>query len=136
MTAGRRTDWIGIILAAVMWALWLIGWLLDIQSFPWFLLTMGIYLVAMVAFLVWWFTRRSFTWVQRLGVPVAAVGAGIVLGLLTRRTITVPMFLVQSGLPVVLTVWAAWVLASRSLAHRARTAGLVAGVILAWTPFL
>src|SRR5436305_11540460 len=86
----RRGDWIGIALVAVMWAFWLIGWLLDIQSFAWFLTTMAAYLVLIVAFLAWWLTRRSFTWGQRLCVLAVAIGAGVALRWLTTRTITQP----------------------------------------------
>ncbi|MDB5305007.1 MAG: hypothetical protein JWM97_2556, partial [Phycisphaerales bacterium] len=44
-TRTKFSDWLGSVFAAVMWAIFLIGWGFDIQSFVWFLATLAVYLV-------------------------------------------------------------------------------------------
>lgn len=132
----KFSDWLGPLLVLLMWGFWLVGWLLDVQTFAWFLITMAVYLVASLLFLVWWFTRSSFTWPQRLAVFAWAIAVVVVIHLLTARTIAQPFFLVQVGMPAVLTVWACWVLATTGLPRRIRTVGLFAAMVVVWSPFL
>src|SRR5947209_13745211 len=103
MPPRRRSDWIGGVFAAILGAVLLAGWLLDIQSFAWFLVTMAIDLVITILFLVWWFTRRSFTWPQRLLIFACAVLFGLLVGKLTVHTIGQPGFLIFSGIPLLLS---------------------------------
>jgi outer membrane protein assembly factor BamB len=132
----RFGDWVGPAAVAVIWSISLAGWLLDIQSFAWFLVTFAISMAMTLLFLGWWFTRRSFTWGQRFLVFAVAFGMGILIRLLSFHTIVQPAYLLFFALPVVLTVWAVWVLATRGRETRARSAGLIAFLVLAWSAFL
>src|SRR5690348_1702293 len=93
-TPRRRSDWIGGVFTAILVAVLLTGWLLDVQSFASFLLTMAIDLVITILFLIWWFTRRSFTWPQRFLIFACAMLFGLLVGKLTVHTIGQPGFLV------------------------------------------
>ncbi|MDB5357307.1 MAG: repeat-like protein [Phycisphaerales bacterium] len=130
----RFSDWFGAAFAAILWAMFLIGWVFDIQSFVWFLATMAAYLIMTLLFLIWWFTRRSFTWSQRF----MAVGGALVLGVLAGylSTIRPPFFLFLFGLPLVLGVWSAWFLATCGRGGRLRMGGLIGCFMAAWGVFL
>lgn len=133
---GRRTQWLGGVFVAVMWGIYLAGLLLDIQTFAWFLWTMAIDVVMTLAFLVWWFTRGSFSWVQRLIIPVCALGFGILMGWLTRHTIAMPPFLVLAGVPILLAVWWLAAVLTPRLNPRARFGVVILCLLAAWSPFL
>src|SRR5690348_12578362 len=111
--AQRRSDWLGGVFAAGMAAVLLVGWLLDIQSFAWFLLTMAADLVLTILFLVWWFTRRSFSLAQRFLICVSALLLGLLAARLTSHTIAQPVFLIFSGVPLLVAVWWLWFIATR-----------------------
>src|SRR5689334_372063 len=81
----RRSDWIGAVAAMAMVGVFLAGWLFDIQSFAFFLTTMAVDLVMILVFLVWWLTRRSYSWGGRLLIPLAAIVFALVVGRLTRQ---------------------------------------------------
>lgn len=129
-------DWIGVVPVVVMWGFWLAGWLLDIQSPAWFLISMAAYLLMTLTFLGWWFTRRSFTRSQHFLVLASAILLGILIRRLSMRAITEPTFLIFSGLPILLAAWTAWVIATRRQPPRVRTAGLIACLAVAWSAFL
>lgn len=132
----RPSDWLGILFVAVLWAFLFIGWLLDAQSFAFFLLTMAIYLLIGLVFSIWWFTRRSFTWGQRFLAFAGALFFGVLVGWLSRHAISLPMHVVFFGLPIVLALWAAWVLATPRTAPGVRSAGLLACLAMGWAVLL
>ncbi|MDB5300225.1 MAG: repeat-like protein [Phycisphaerales bacterium] len=135
-TRTKFSDWLGLVFAAVMWAIFLIGWGFDIQSFVWFLATLAVYLVMTLLFLVWWFTRRSFTWSQRLMAFASALVLGVLAGYLSAHAIRPPIYLGLFGLPIVLGIWSAWVLATSRRVGRVRLGGLIACLMAAWGLFL
>ncbi|HEY2588048.1 MAG TPA: PQQ-binding-like beta-propeller repeat protein [Tepidisphaeraceae bacterium] len=132
----KVSDWIGGAFVAVIGAVYLAGWLLDIQTFAWFLWTMAIDLVMSLAFLVWWFTRRSIRPGQRLLVLACALLMPVLVAVVSRRAIAQPFFLAFSGLPIALAIWWGWFIASRPLGARARVGGLIAGLAIVWSAFL
>ena len=132
----RFGDWFGLACIAVIWSVSLVGWLLDIQSFAWFLWTFGTTMLMTLLFLGWWLTRRSFTWWQRLLVVAIAAGMGLLVRRLSTHTIVQPGYLLFFSLPVVLTVWAAWVIATRRADAGVRSVGLIVCLVLAWSAFL
>lgn len=132
----KLSDWIGGAFVAVLGGVYLAGWLLDIETFAWFLWTMAIDLAMTIAFLVWWFTRRSNRPGQRLLVFACAFLMPVGVALLSRRAIANPAFLVLSGLPIALAIWWIIFVATRRLGTRARIGGLVAGLAVAWGAFL
>ena len=131
-----RGDWLGGVLAAGMWCVILLGWLLDIQSFAWFLWTLGIDVVLMLTFMVWWFTRRSVPLSGRFLILGCAVLFGIAIGVMSRRTIALPAFLVLSGMPIVLMVWWVCFMLTFRIGTAARLGALVVCIAAAWSPFL
>lgn len=132
----RPGDWLGIVFVAVLWAFLLIGWLFDFQSFAFFLVTMAIYLLITIVFSIWWFTRRSFTWGQRFLIFAGALLFGVLVGWLSRRAISMPFHVMFFGLPIVLTLWSAWVLATPRTARGVRSAGLIACLAVGWALLL
>src|SRR6476660_7300642 len=132
----RRSDLLGAIAAASMAAVFLAGWILDVQSFAFFLLTMAVDGFMILFFLVWWFTRRSYSWGQRILVVLAAIIFAVVIGKLTRQTIANPMMLVFNGVPILFVVWWGDYMLTRSSPARIRVPALLAGLALVWTPFL
>jgi outer membrane protein assembly factor BamB len=119
-----------------MAGVFLAGWLFDVQSFAFFLLTMAVDVLMTLSFVAWWFTRRSFTWGQRFLIVLCAVGFGVLVGLLSRRAIPQPMFLVLSGLPILVAVWWLGFIATGHLAARGRVGALIGCFVLVWSPFL
>jgi outer membrane protein assembly factor BamB len=132
----RFGDWLGAAYVAVMAAIFLIGWGFDIQSFVWFLATLAAYLVMTVLFMVWWFTRRAFTRNQRLMAFAGALLLGVLVGYVSARAIRPPIYLFLFGLPIVLGVWAAWILATTGRGGRLRLGGLFVCLMAAWSLFL
>jgi outer membrane protein assembly factor BamB len=135
-TARRRRPWFGLALAAVLWLQTLVGWALDVQSFAWFLGTMALYAVVTIAFIVWWLSRRSFTWPERVTGLVAAPLLGILVGRLAGGTIQPVVYLALIGLPIVLTAWAIWVWIVAPRPGTFRVGSLVACLALVWGAFL
>ncbi len=133
-TRTRRSDWIGAVFVAVIWCQYTIVWLLDIESFAGFLSMIATDLAMTLAFIVWWLTRRSFTWGQRFLVIAVMLVMGLVVGRLSAGFFGPE--LVQFGIPIVLTLWVAWVLATPGRTPRFRTGGLIACIEFAWSAFL
>src|SRR5690348_6219469 len=133
-TRTRRTDWIGAVFVAVIWCQYTIVWLLDVESFAGFLSMIATDLAMTLAFIVWWLTRRSFTWGQRFLVIAVMLVTGLVVGRLSAGFFGPE--LVQFGIPIALTFWVTWVLATRGQTPRLRSAGLVACIVVIWSAFL
>src|SRR3954469_17555512 len=132
----RRSDWLGAIAAVFMAAILLAGWLLDLQSFAFFLVSMAVDVFMLLFFLVWWFTRRSFSWGQRFLILICAMGFGIAVGGLTRQTISNPVVLVSFAVPILIIAWWIAYIATRNAPARLRVPVLIACFALVWSPFL
>lgn len=135
-TRRRVGRWIGPASVGVIWLVSLAGWLFDIESFAWFLWTLGTTVLMTLVFLGWWFTRSSFTWGQRFLVFATAVAMGVLIRQLTVHTIVQPAYLIFFALPVVMSVWALWVATTPDTAPRVRAAGLLVCLIVTWSLFL
>lgn len=134
--APPRRPWLGVALAVLLWLHALIGWALDVQTFAWFLGTMVLYALTTIVFLVWWLSRRSFTWTERLTAPAAVIVMGIIVGRLTGNTIRPGIYVVLFGLPIVLTAWAIWAVIVAPRPGRFRVGSLLGCLAVVWGSFL
>ena len=121
------------LLVAAIWTLLLVGYILDIESFLWFLISTGSQLLATIAFFVWWFRRTSIPFRHRLLAFAAAIAFGILVGILCGSVIKPQVFLVSLGIPLVLAAWTLYL----ALAPRQPfpLPGLLLALALAWCPF-
>jgi outer membrane protein assembly factor BamB len=128
--------WLGALVVAILWIHFLIGLLMDVQSFVWFLSTMATYALMLLVYLGWWLSRRALTWTERLVALVAAPAIGIMVGWASKSTIHPPMFLVLLGLPFVLGAWLMWTAATVKRPPGFRLGGLVVCLAIVWSGFL
>ena len=128
--------WLGTIPVVAIWAFLLVGWILDIESFLWFLISMAVQLLSLIWFVAWWLTRKPFSWRERWAGLGVAFAAGIAVGMLSAKAIQPIVFVVWLGLPLVLTVWLGWTAVAARRPGPARWRGLALTLTLAWCALL
>ncbi|HZZ27023.1 MAG TPA: PQQ-binding-like beta-propeller repeat protein [Pirellulales bacterium] len=141
-TAVRKLRlWPAVVLVAVLWASYVGADYVEMSMFIRFASRWGMYAVVLLCFIVWWMFFSRARWSDRfLGLAVF-IGGSIIAGLFADRSTTAGMALpgfFMAGFPVVLTVWAIWLLmATRwiKLSPRAQRIGLCAGILLGWGYF-
>jgi len=136
----RANEWpsgiVAAVLAGLYWAYVIFsGTVVEMPGFTRFMSRLVAEGVWLLAFLIWWLTRRRIRWADRLLGLAAAAALGVATAALTHPTLP-GAFLVMIGLPCMLTVWTFWVIVARRGPPAARRFGLVAAIMLGWTPFV
>ena len=126
---------IAALLVACMWALLLAGWIADIQSFLWFLLSTAGQFLATVGFLIWWLTRKRLPWSERLIAPACAIAFGVLVGIATIHVIKPIVFLITLGLPCVLAACVIWLAFAANWQPKPRLRGLILCFAAVWSLF-
>lgn len=93
---------------AIFWALLYANGIMDLPAAARFLSRMGTYAIAMLAFLIWWLSRSSIRWRDRLLALVVAIVIGIITRQFTDKTID-GFGLLLISFPVLVTGWLVWV---------------------------
>lgn len=132
----RLIDWLGLALAAAIWCLTFAQWILDVESFAGFLMATATNLIMTLLFVVWWFTRRSYTLGQRFLVAGLALLMGIGVAVLCAGAIRPPVYVALFGIPIVLTIWGLWVPLTTRRTPQFRVGGLIGCLAVVWSAFL
>lgn len=93
------------------------------------------YAVALLAFLGWWLTRASISWRDRVGAIAAVFAAGALACFAADGIMRTPFFMFLASLPIVLTVWTAWLLIARSASPATQRLGFCVAMLVAFGYF-
>jgi outer membrane protein assembly factor BamB len=124
--------WPGVLLVAMYWAFVLIfPAAIDAPISTTFMSIAGAGLLLTALFSLWWLASLRRPWSERLiAFGVAAAGAVVAL-LVTSQTLGAVGALV-TGLPILFTVWAIWLVASKWLAPHTARRGLLLAIAGVW----
>ncbi len=121
--------WFPVTLLAAYWAFTVLVTRLDWAISTTFLSTMGISLLVVLAFLIWWLTNGRVPRTERVWAFLALTAAVLIASRLADPSLgAIGMALV--GLPVVVSIWTAWLLVSRRFSSSARLAGVILAIAL------
>jgi outer membrane protein assembly factor BamB len=126
--------WPAVLLVAAFWAVRLAMGTIEqplFQRFMGMLFSTGLLLIV---FLAWWSLDRRGRKGERLSGAMAWLIAGIIVGVLTFKSIGI-MALLLTAMPWVFTAWAAWIVIGRGLPMATRKRGLMVVLALAWGTF-
>jgi outer membrane protein assembly factor BamB len=130
-----RRFWPALVLVAIYWALMVYAAVADIAISTGFMTMMGSALLVGLLFTVWWLTRRDIPFSERL----SGLGIAIVGGLLTYvigDASVGGMGVMLIGIPMLATVWLAWLLVARNKSQRLRRLGTLAVMAVVWASFM
>ncbi|MES2791375.1 MAG: PQQ-binding-like beta-propeller repeat protein [Planctomycetota bacterium] len=97
------------IILGVYWLAFVAARLLEMPYFFRFLFGMAAPALLLIVFSVWWWMNRTISWKERVLGFALVVGGAFAAAPLTHPSMGLPQTLMV-GLPVVITVWIAWVL--------------------------
>src|SRR4051794_13243410 len=127
----RLRLWPAVVIVLVIWvAAKVPGWIAPTSMAQFVGMFYGP-MVGALAILIWWLFGSRLAWRDRL-VGLAAFIVGIVLAIFLSHP-TMRLGLGVFALPIVLTVWVAWLAATRSMSTPARRNGLAIVLLLAWS---
>lgn len=125
--------WPAVVILAIEWALLTIpGWFAQGT----FLHMHGMFegpMVGTLCILIWWLFASRAAWKDRWLVLGTFIATTIAVGFVCDPSVW--MLLVLFGLPVVTTLWVAWLVLTRGMTWPARRAGLLATIVLALSYF-
>jgi outer membrane protein assembly factor BamB len=121
--------WLPVTLIVVLWAFNIISGWVEMVTFVRFLTRMGVALLFLLIFTVWWLTNRRILWRDRLLGFGALVAGVVVTDLLADDSVGI-FGMLLFGVPVVLTVCTLWLLAARKAPPLMRRLGLAVGLLL------
>ncbi len=96
-----------------------------------FMITAGASLLALLVFGAWWLASRRIPLGVRLVAILAAVCGAVGAVLFSVETLGA-LGAILTGLPLMLTAWTGWLLATRRIAWPTRRNGLVVVILLVW----
>jgi outer membrane protein assembly factor BamB len=131
--APRPKIWPAVLLVGIYWAYVGISTMLDMPTFPKFMSQAGVLLLVIIGFLIWWLLNRRIRGTDRLLVLGCAVAAPVVADFLADETLG--PITVMSGIPVMITAWAAWLLLARNASRPVWRGGLIAVLFLSAASF-
>ena len=110
-TERKPRTWLPITLVVIYWAYVVITNSMEMPMFPRFMSQTGVLIVVGLVFLIWWLFNRRVKLVDRFIVLGAAIASLVVAKVLSDKTLG--PFPIMSGLPLVFTGWALWMLLAR-----------------------
>jgi hypothetical protein len=124
--------WPGLLLVAIFWAVYTALGRAGLPVSTTFISRAGACALLTLLFALWWVTNRSVRMQERLlALTVLLVGGGLTVAV-SRQTLGV-IGVLYSGLPVVFTAWAIWLIVARRFSPGIQRVGLAVTVSLAWT---
>jgi outer membrane protein assembly factor BamB len=131
----RARVWPAVALVALFWAAHLATTVSNQPLFTRFMEMLLSTAVLLIGFLLWWWLDKRGRLGERRAPVLTWLIAGIIVGVLTIKSIGV-MALILTAMPWVFTAWAAWLLFGRGLPAAKRKRGLVLVIALAWGVFI
>jgi outer membrane protein assembly factor BamB len=121
--------WPAIVLVALFWAFWVAHYLAPLDPGIRFLSRMAAFGVLLLGFLIWWLSRRSISWRDRLLAIALWIAGTFVAERLADKTLASAFSMVLSSLPFVITGWVLWMWIARRRSAKVQRWG-IAGVLL------
>lgn len=100
--------WVPLLIVGIYTAAWVAAQFLELPFFIRFLLTMALPALLLLAFSIWWLSRRWIALSDRLLGYALVVGGAIPAALLSHPSSGIPNAL-MFGLPITITLWMLWV---------------------------
>jgi outer membrane protein assembly factor BamB len=125
--------WLPIALVVIYWAYVVITNSMEMPMFPRFLSQTGVLIVVGLVFLIWWLFNRRVKLADKFIVLGAAIASLIVAKVLSDQTLG--PFPIMSGLPLVFTGWALWMLLARKARAGVWKGGLIVALFLSTAIF-
>jgi len=100
--------WPAVVLVALFWVFWVAHYLIPLDAGVRFLSRMGAFAALLLGFLIWWLSRRSISWRDRLLAIALWIAGTIVAEKLADKTLASAFSMVLSSLPFVITGWVIW----------------------------
>src|SRR5687768_11622921 len=132
-TSEKPRLWLPLTIVALYWAVVAATYAIDIPIFYRFLVQSFVLLGVILVFVVWWCFNRRIKLGDRLA-ALAAAGASPVLAMLISHP-TLGPFPVFSGLPILFTAWALWLLVARNARRGVWKSGLIVLLFLSTSIF-
>jgi len=132
-TRGLRI-WPAVLMVASYWVVVTVMGRTDREIYVIFLSSMAASALLLLAFSGWWMTRGAVSMRERLVGLAALWGGMIIAGLASDPSVGV-IGLVFVGVPIVLTVWLAWLAFARNRGADFRRWGSVAVLVFVWASF-
>jgi len=114
--------WPGLLLVLAFWAIVIATRVLDLTIATVFLSGMGASLLLTLALSIWWLSNRTVSFGERMFTFGVLVVGTIVAGVISDPS-NGPIGLIFVGLPLALTAWIAWLLATRRVSVGTRKWG-------------
>ncbi|MGQ0635117.1 MAG: outer membrane protein assembly factor BamB family protein [Planctomycetaceae bacterium] len=127
--------WPAVLVVALQWLMMIVPGRVAPGTMLQFIGMMWAPLVGLVGIVGWWLFGSRLRGAQRWGV-LAAFAAGAAIVWLGADSSFGAMGMALLALPIVMTVWCAWLVATPFLHWPLRRAGLVAVIFLSWGYFL
>src|SRR5579864_7116781 len=126
--ADRWPGWLfPAVLAGFFWAYVIASGIIEMPIFTRFLSRLAVAAIWVLAFLVWWLTRRQLSWRDRLLPLGVAIVFAALAEFLKHATVDGPIP-IMLGVPLLLTLWTSWLLAARFVPPHLRRRGLLIAV--------
>lgn len=120
-----------VVPTVVLAAFWIVtetSYQIEMGMFYRFLTRMVTLLIMLLFFLIWGFTRRHFSFLQRLFAFSIIVGTAAAAGTLAHESTGIPM-MVMMGMPITLTLGILWLWATRKTSFRTEITGIAVASI-------
>lgn len=131
----RLRVWPAVVLVALFWLFLYANHHFELSGGLRFVSRLLSYAVVLLAFLVWWLTRSSIRWRDRLAAVAVMLAAGALACIAADGVMRAPFFMFLASLPIVLTVWTAWLLIARSTSPATLRLGFCVAMLLAFGYF-
>jgi outer membrane protein assembly factor BamB len=126
--------WLPITVVLLYWAAVFVIAQQELTTFARFLSRLGAVAFLALVFTVWWWVNRRIRFRDRLAGFLLVVAGGIVTDQVCDPSLS-GFGLVLAAAPVVITVWALWVVVARKAAPAVQRWGFLVTMILAWGAF-
>jgi hypothetical protein len=131
-SGARPRVWPAVFIVVAYWALVIfLATIADGVISATFMISAAACLLATLLFTLWWLFGSRVSWMERFAMLGLAIVSGMVavIGALETLSGTGAVFF---GLPLFMTAWTAWLVASKRLSVRTRRIGLAAAILLVW----
>jgi outer membrane protein assembly factor BamB len=122
--------WPAVAMVALFWVFWVAHYMISMDAGTRFLSRMAVNALLLLGFLIWWLSRSSISWRDRmLAVALWILGTWAAVKL-ADKTLADPFSMFLSTSSLVITIWTIWVWISRRMSIGAQRLGWCAVMLL------